>query len=323
MRAVLVYTSDTGRRFQIEEIPTPAPRPDQLLVRVEATSINFADLSYGIGRPPPANEPFVPGLDVAGTVEAVGPHVTGWKKGDPVVALASRGAYAEFVPARPVLACSPPKGMSMQEVASVPCVFLTAWFGLTKFAGTKPGETVLIHAGGSGVGVAGIQIARALGARVITSAGSDAKLAKAKELGAEAGVNYTTQDLTAELQRLTEGRGVDVVLDPVGGPIFDATLPALATGGRVVTAGGPAGARSDLDQAALDARGQRVLQVGVFNDAAEDTDQSGWTQLKAWFEDGTLRPVVDRVLPWTQAEAAQRLLAERAVFGKVVLTVGD
>ena len=117
--------------------------------------------------------------------------------------------------------------------------------------------------------------------------------------------------------------GVDVVIAPVGGPIVAATRPALATGGRVVTAGGPAGARSDLDQAALDARGQRVLQVGVFNDAAEDTDQRGWTQLKAWFEDGTIRPVVDRILPWTQAEAAQRLLAERAVFGKVVLTVGD
>ena len=323
MRAVLVYTSDKGRRFQIEEMPTPTPRPDQLLVRVEATSINFADLSHGIGRPPPANEPFVPGLDLAGTVEAVGPEVTGWKEGDPVMALASRGAYAEFAPARPVLACSPPKGMSMQEAASIPCVFLTAWYGLTKFAGTMSGDTVLIQAGGSGVGVAGIQIARALGARVLTSAGSDAKLARAKELGAEAGVNYSTQDLTQELLRLTGGRGVDVVLDPVGGAIFDATLPALATGGRVVTAGGTAGARSDFDQAALDARSQGVQQMGVFNDAAADTEQRGWTQLKAWFEDGRLRPVVDRVLPWTQVEAAQRLLAERAVFGKVVLTIGD
>ena len=323
MRAVLVYTSDKGRRFQIEEMPTPTPRADQLLVRVEATSVNFADLSHGIGRPPPANEPFVPGLDVAGTVEGVGPEVTGWEEGDPVMALASRGAYAEFAPARPVLACRPPNGMSIQEAASIPCVFLTAWYGLTKFAGTKSGDTVLIQAGGSGVGVAGIQIARALGARILTSAGSDAKLAKAKELGAEAGVNYSTQDLTQELLRLTGGRGVDVVLDPVGGAIFDATLPALATGGRVVTAGGTAGARSDFDQAALDARSQSVQQMGVFNDAAADTEQRGWTQLKAWFEDGRLRPVVDRVLPWTQVEAAQRLLADRAVFGKVVLTVGD
>ena len=323
MRAVLVYTSDKGRQFQIEEMPTPTPRPDQLIVRVEATSVNFADLSHGIGRPPPANEPFAPGLDVAGTVEAVGPEVTGWEKGDPIMALASRGAYAEFAPARPVLACRPPKGMSIQEAASIPCVFLTAWYGLTKFAGTKSGDTVLIQAGGSGVGVAGIQIARALGARILTSAGSDAKLARAKELGAEAGVNYSTQDLTQELLRLTGGRGVDVVLDPVGGAIFDATLPALATGGRVVTAGGTAGARSDFDQTALDARSQSVQQMGVFNDAAADTEQRGWAQLKAWFEDGRLRPVVDRVLPWTQAEAAQRLLAERAVFGKVVLTIGD
>ena len=323
MRAVLVYTSDKGRRFQIEEVPTPAPRPDQMLVRVEATSVNFADLSHGIGRPPQGNEPFTPGLDIAGTVEAVGPEVTGWKEGDPIMALASRGAYAEFAPVRPVLASSPPKGMSIQDAASIPCVFLTAWYGLTKFARTEPGETVLVHAGGSGVGVAGIQIARALGARVLTSAGSDAKLAKAKELGAEAGVNYSTQDLTRELQRLTDGRGVDVVLDPVGGPIFDATLPALATGGRVVTAGGTAGAPSDFDKAALGASGQSVQQMGVFNDAAADTGQNGWIQIKAWFEDGTLRPVVDSVFPWTQVEAAQRLLAERAAFGKVVLTVGD
>lgn len=323
MRSVLVYTSDAGRRFEIAETPKPDPRPDQVLVRVKATSINFSDLSHGIGGKPQGNEPFTPGLDVAGIVEAVGSEVVNWEVGDRVLGLASRGAYAEFALIRRSLAYQPPKDMSLEEAASIPCVFLTAWYGLTKFAATKPGETVLIHAGGSGVGIAGIQIASALGARVLTSAGSDVKLAKAKELGAEAGINYTTEDLTQGLKRLTDGRGVDVVLDPVGGAIFDATLPALALGGRVVTAGGAAGERSDVDEAALIANRQSVQQMGVFNDAAADTDQRGWAQIKSWFDDGILHPVVECILPWTEVETGQRLLMERKVFGKVVLAMGD
>jgi len=168
-----------------------------------------------------------------------------------------RGGYAEFVPARAHMACRVPEGMSFQDAASIPCVFLTAWYALTKYGQMRRGETVLIHAAGSGVGIAGIQIARALGARVLTSAGSDAKVAKGVELGAEAGVNYTNQDVAKELQRLTNGRGVDVVVDSVGGAVFDATLRALAPGGRVTTVGTPAGARSEVDQQALAAKGQR------------------------------------------------------------------
>ena len=149
------------------------------------------------------------------------------------------------------------------------------------------------------------------------------KVARGLELGAEGGINYSTQDVTAELQRLTAGRGVDVVLDSVGGAVFDATMKALAEGGRVVNVGAPAGPRSEQDQSAMEARGQSVQQSGVFNDAAEDAEGAGWAQLKAWFEDGTVKPIVDRVLPWEEAESAQRLLSERVIFGKIVLTVGS
>ena len=320
MRAILVHITGEDRRLQMEDVPRPEPRPDQVLVRVTHIGVNRADLGRGAAGGGEANEPFIPGLDVGGTIEEVGSDVTGWSEGDPVIALV-RGAYAEFVPVRTVVAYRPPEGMSIQDAASIPCVFLTAWYALTKLARMQPGETVLIHAAGSGVGTAAIQIARAWGAHVLTSAGSDSKVARGLELGAEGGVNYSNQDVAAELQRLTQGRGVDVVLDSVGGAIFDATMQALAPGGRVVTIGGPAGTRNMPDQETLQARGQSVQAMGVFNEAAEDVDGSGWARLKAWFEDGTVRPIVDRVLPWSEADAAQRLLLDRSVFGKVVLTV--
>lgn len=322
MRAIRVHFTATGTELRMDEVPKPELRPDQVVVKAAAISINRADLGRRrTAAPGQSEEPNIPGLDVAGTVESVGSEVRGWHPGDRVTALV-RGAYAEYVPSRAVLAYRPPQGMSIQDAASLPCVFLTAWYALSKLAGLKQGETALIHAAGSGVGMAGIQIARALGARVLTSAGSDARVVRGCQLGADAGVNYSTQDVTAELRRLTNGRGVDVVLDSVGGPIFDATLKALADGGRVVTVGGLAGQRAAYDEKALAGKGHWVKAMGVFNEAAEDTEQKGWAQLKAWFEKGTLRTVVDRVLPWTQAEAAQKLLADRAVFGKVVMTVG-
>ena len=322
MRAIRVHISGDERRLMMEDVPTPEPRPDQVLVRASAIGVNRADLGRGAVGGAATGEPYIPGLDVGGTIEAVGSEVSGWNEGDPVIALA-RSAYAEFVPSRAVLAYRLPEGMSMVDGASIPCVFLTAWYGIRKLGRMQPGETVLVHAAGSGVGTAAIQIARASGARVLTTAGSDAKVARGLELGAEGGINYSTQDVTAELQRLTDGRGVDVVLDSVGGAVFDATMKALAEGGRVVNVGTPAGPRSEQDQSAMEARGQSVQQSGVFNDAAEDAEGAGWAQLKAWFEDGTVKPIVDRVLPWEEAESAQRLLSERVIFGKIVLTVGS
>ncbi|MBM2826452.1 MAG: hypothetical protein HW403_516 [Dehalococcoidia bacterium] len=319
MRAIRIHVAGEERKLVMEDVPKPESRPDQVLVRVQAIGVNRADLGRGAAGGQPG-EPVIPGLDAGGTVEAIGSEVTGWRVGDPVIALV-RGAYAEYCPSRAVLAYRPPNGMSITDAASIPCVFLTAWYALTKLGRLKSGETALVHSAGSGVGTAAIQIAKALGVRVLTSAGSDAKVARGLELGAEAGVNYSTQDVASELNRLTGGRGVDVVLDPVGGPIFDATLRALAPGGRVVTVGGPAGPRSEVDQKALEDRGQRVQAMGVFNEAAEDIEGKGWAQLKSWFESGTMRPVVHQVLPWTQAEAAQRLLSDRAIFGKIVLTL--
>jgi NADPH:quinone reductase-like Zn-dependent oxidoreductase len=321
MKAIRVHFTDSGSTLRMDEVPKPEPREDQVLIKAQAIGLNRADLGRRrTAQPGQPEPPVVPGLDVAGVVESVGKDVRGWQPGDQVTALV-RGAYAEYVPARAVLAYYIPRGMSITDAASLPCVFLTAWYALTKLAGLKRGETALIHAAGSGVGMAGIQIAKALGARVLTSAGSDERVKRGLQLGADAGINYSTQNVAAELRRLTSGKGVDVALDSVGGAVFDATLASLSQGGRIVTVGGHAGQRAAYDEKALAAKGQWVKAMGVFNEAAEDAQQQGWAQLKAWFEEGKLRTIVQQVLPWTQAEQAQKLLTERGVFGKLVLRV--
>lgn len=321
MKVIRVHFTADNSELRVDEVAKPEPAADQVLVRTQAIGMNRADLGRRRTAQPGQPEPPAPiGLDVAGVIEAVGKDVKGWRAGEQVTAL-GRGTYAEYVTTKAVLAFRPPKGMNIADAASLPCVFLTAWYGLAKLGALKPGETALIHAAGSGVGMAGIQIAKAMGARVLTSAGSDERVSRGRQLGAEAGVNYTTQDVTKELLRLTNGKGVDVVLDSVGGPVFDATLKALAKGGRVANVGAPAGQRAAVDEKALAANGQSVKASSVFRDAEEDPQQAGWTQIKTWFEQGKLRTVIHQVLPWTEAERAQKLLADRAVFGKLVMTV--
>jgi NADPH2:quinone reductase len=320
MKAIRVHFADNGDELRMEEVPQPAPKADEVMIRTQAIGVNRADLNrrrtVSEGQQEP---PRIPGLDVAGVVASVGANVTNWHPGDHVMALV-RGAYAEYSVAQSVLTFRPPVGMPTTDAASIPCVFLTAWYAF-QMAGLKPGETALIHAAGSGVGMAGIQIANALGARVLTSAGSDDRVERGQQLGAEAGVNYSTQNVTEALLRLTDGRGVDMVLDTVGGAIFDATLKALAPGGRVVTVGGHSGQRSQYEDQDLAKKGQWVRQMGVFNEAQRDTDQHGWAQMKSWFETGKLRTVVQRVFPWTEAKRVQSLLASRGVFGKLVMEV--
>jgi len=320
MKAIRIHFADNGDELLMEEAPQPEPKANEVLIKTQAIGVNRADLgrrrTVGEGEQEP---PRIPGLDVAGVVESVGADVTNWRTGDQVMALV-RGAYAEYSVANSVLTFRPPEGMSTTDAASLPCVFLTAWYAF-QLAQLKPGETVLIHAAGSGVGMAGIQIANALGARVLTSAGSDERVERGRQLGAEAGVNYSTGNVTEALLRLTDGRGVDVVLDTVGGAIFDATLSALAQGGRVVTVGGHSGQRSQYEDQDLATRGQWVRAMGVFNEAQEDVDQRGWAQMKSWFESGKLRTVVQEVFPWTEAKRVQELVASRGVFGKVVMEV--
>ena len=320
MKAIRIHFAENGDELRMEEVPQPEPKAGEVLIKTQAIGVNRADL----GRRRTASEgqqepPRIPGLDVAGVVESVGADVTNWRPGDQVMGLV-RSAYAEYSIANTVLTYRPPEGMSTTDAASLPCVFFTAWYAF-QMAGLKSGETALVHAAGSGVGMAGIQIAKALGARVLTSAGSDERVERGRQLGAEGGVNYSTQNVTEALLGLTDGRGVDMVLDTVGGAIFDATLAALAQGGRVVTVGGHTGQRSQYEDQDLAQKGQWVRAMGVFNETQEDVDQRGWAQMKSWFETGKLQTVVQEVLPWTEATRVQDLLATRGVFGKVVMEV--
>ena len=164
--------------------------------------------------------------------------------------------------------------------------------------------------------MAGIQIAKALGARVLTSAGSDERVARGLDLGADAGVNYSSQNVTEELLRLSDGQGVDMVLDTVGGAIFDATLKALAEGGRVVTVGGHSGQRTQYEEQDLAQKRQWVMAMGVFNEAQEDGEQRGWEQMKSWLESGTLRTIVQEVIPWTEAQRVQHSLQAGVSLGR-------
>ncbi|MGH8059323.1 MAG: quinone oxidoreductase family protein [Candidatus Entotheonellia bacterium] len=320
MKAIRIHFADKGNDLRMEEVPQPDPKADEVMIRTQAIGVNRADLgrrrtvSEGAQEPPR-----IPGLDVAGVVASVGANVSNWHPGDHVMALV-RGAYAAYAVAPSVLTFRPPVGMPTTDAASLPCVFFTAWYAF-QMAELKRGETALIHAAGSGVGMAGIQIAKALGARVLTSAGSDARVERGRQLGAEAGVNYSTEHVTEALLRLTDGRGVDMVLDTVGGAIFDATLRALAQGGRVVTVGGHTGQRPQYEDPDLAKKEQWVRPMGVFNEAQRDVDQRGWAQMKSWFETGMLRTVVQEVFPWTEAKRVQELLASRGVFGKLVMEV--
>jgi NADPH:quinone reductase-like Zn-dependent oxidoreductase len=340
MKAVAIRAHGGPEVVRLEDLPEPQAGPGQVVVSVRAAALNHLDLWVRKGWPGLGLAfPHVLGSDVAGVVEAVGPGVEGPKPGDPVVlnpslgcgrcerCLSGRenlcrrfailgehvsGGMAErlAVPARNVL--PKPARLSFEEAAAVPLTFMTAWHALVQRARVRPGETVLVHAAGSGVGVAAVQIAKLLGARVVATAGSDAKLEKAKALGADEVVNYETQDFVQETRRLTEKRGVDVVFEHVGKKTWERSILAAGIGGRIVTVGATTGYDPPTDLRHVFFRQLSILgsTMGTAGDLLE---------VLRFVGEGRLRPVVDRTLPLAEARAAQGLLADRAQFGKIVL----
>ncbi len=261
----------------------------------------------------------VGGRDVAGTVVEVGPRVTGVAPGDDVVAVArgGRGAHAERVACSDVLTFPLPAGCSMERAAAIPTAGRSAWAALVELARIRPGERVLVFAAGSGVGSFGMQIARAAGCFVIATAGSQWKCDRAVELGAHAAINHYTEDVTARVAEITGGRGVDVVLDHVGTPVWDAAMGSLAPGGRFVTTGVTAGHRVSLHLGQVFAKGLTVAGVGRPDDGQIRRHLSGLLELVA---QGSVTPIVDRVFPLAEIVAAHTHLESDDFFGKVVLT---
>jgi len=323
------------------DLPTPEPGPGEVRVAVRACALNHLDLWVRNGVPGHAFPlPLVPGSEVAGVVDAVGPGAEEVEIGMPTLVAPGvscghcarcvggedmfcrhygilgehrDGGYADYVvvPRRNVLPL--PRGLTYAEAAALPLVFLTAWHMLAGRAKLARGEDVLVHAAGSGVSSAAIQIARLLGARhIVATAGSDEKLAKARQLGATHTVNYRDDDFLAATRQATGGKGVEVVVDHVGGEVFERSMKALAWGGRIVLCGATAGASAEINLRAVFFKSLSILG-STMGSLAE------LIQLLRHVDSGELSPVVDRTLPLAEAPAAQAALEDREQFGKIVL----
>ncbi|PWB76917.1 MAG: alcohol dehydrogenase [Candidatus Methylomirabilota bacterium] len=343
MKAVRFHEHGGPEVLRYEEAPDPAIAPHEVLVKVKACALNHLDLWCRKGMPGMRIPlPHISGSDISGEVAAVGSIVTRTGPGQQVVVspgvscgqcihcLSGRdtacrtyeivggyriaGGYAEYVKVPEVNILPMPEGMSFESAAAFPLTFLTAWNMLVNLAHVKRGDDVLIMGAGSGVGSAAVQIAGLFGARVIAAAGSDEKLEKAKGLGAEAGINYAHQDLIAETRRLTAKRGLDVIVEHVGGDVFEKLISILATGGRLVTCGATAGHLGRTDIRYLFMR-QLSIMGGFMGPKAD------LLQIAREMARGTLTPVVDRVFPLKDAAAAQRAMEDRKLFGKLVLVV--
>jgi putative PIG3 family NAD(P)H quinone oxidoreductase len=302
-----------------ETVPDAVAGPGEVLVEVAATAVNRADTMQRQGLyPPPPGASAYPGLECAGTVRALGDGVTGLQVGDQVCALLSGGGYAELVavPAGQLLPI--PGGLSPVEAAALPEVACTVWSNVGQLAHLGPGETFLVHGGASGIGTHAVQVGRALGARVLCTAGSPAKLERCRELGAEVAVNYRDEDFVA-----AAGDGADVILDHIGARYLARNIEALAPNGRLVIIGMQGGRKAELDIGALLAKRGSIIATGLrARPVAEKSaivtavHQRVWP----WVAAGTVRPVIDRVLPIAEAAQAHRALEAGEHVGKIVLT---
>jgi putative PIG3 family NAD(P)H quinone oxidoreductase len=325
MRAIVVDEPGDETRMRVADVPAPDLEPDSLRIRVAATAVNRADLlqRQGLYPPPPGASPLL-GLECAGEVLEVAPGVEGWKVGDRAMALLPGGGYAEEVVVHAGSAMPVPERLSLEEAAAVPEVFLTVFLNIFELGGLADGGAALVHGGGSGIGTAAIQMLKASGATAIVTAGSDAKCARCRELGADVAVNYRSGDFVAAAREATGDRGVDVVLDSIGASYLDKNIAALATGGRLVLIGLMGGAKAEINLGALLMRRLHVIGSTLRTRpvAEKAAIVAGFQErFGARISSGEIGPIVDRVLPLEAAPDAHRLIKASEHFGKVVLRV--
>ncbi|MBR7831658.1 NAD(P)H-quinone oxidoreductase [Actinospica durhamensis] len=305
------------------EVPDPEPGPGEVLVGVVATAVNRADLMQRRGfYPPPAGASDVLGLECSGRVARLGEGVTGWSVGDEVCALLSGGGYAErvVVPAGQLLPV--PAGLDLEAAAGLPETVCTVWSNVFMTAHLRPGERLLVHGGAGGIGTTAIQLAKAFGASVLVTVGSAAKARRCVELGADAAIDYKTEDFVARVAELTEGRGVDVILDNMGAKYLARNIDALAVNGRLANIGLQGGNRGELDFGKLMSKRAAVISTTL---RARPTEEKAAivaaVREHAWplVADGTLRPIVDRRIPLSEAAEAHRVVEASDHVGKVLL----
>jgi putative PIG3 family NAD(P)H quinone oxidoreductase len=305
--------------------PVPRPGPGDVLVRVAAAGVNRPDLMQRQGKyPPPPGAPDILGLEIAGTIVAAGPSTSGLEVGRQICALVAGGGYAEFC-AVPAPQCLPiPGPLSLVEAAAVPETFFTVWANLFDRGRLKPGEWALVHGGASGIGTTAIQLGRALGAKIITTVGNERKGDACLALGATASINYRQQDFVEAVKQITGGRGVNVVLDIIGGEYFERNLSVLAMDGRLIQVGLMGGPKTQLNlipvmQRRLTITGSllRPRTVEEKGAIAKALEAQVWPLLNA----GTVKPIIQGTFPLARAAEAHRALEEGDHIGKIVLTV--
>ncbi|TDQ03345.1 MULTISPECIES: NAD(P)H-quinone oxidoreductase [unclassified Leifsonia] len=326
MRAVVVPEPGDADALTIAERPDPVPAAGEVRIRVTAAGLNGADLSQRRGYyPSPPGAPDWPGLEVSGVVDAVGDGVDAWQVGDRVCALLPGGGYAELVTVDAGLVLPVPDSVDLVEAAGLPEVAATVWSNVFALGKLAAGEALLVHGGSSGIGTMAIQLGRALGADVIATAGSEEKAAFCREVGAHAAVDYRTQDFVEAARAFTDGRGVDVVLDIVGGAYIARDLDALATGGRILSI-----AVRDRTPAAVDMGLLMRKRASIHGTTlrarplAERVAIIAAVRANVWplLTDGRVRPVIDSVFPLEDASAAHRRMESSAHRGKILLRVG-
>lgn len=325
MKAISITTPGAPEVLQLVDAPDPQPAAGEVLLRVAASAVNRADLLQRQGMyPPPPGASLFPGLEASGTIIALGDGVKDWKVGDTACALLSGGGYAEkvAVPAGQLLPI--PKGVSLVDAAALPEVACTVWSNVFMLAGLKAGELLLMHGGASGIGTMAIQIAHAIGARVAVTAGSQDKLDRCRELGADVLINYRSQDFAEEVKKATDKRGANVILDIMGAQYLMRNIDALAVKGRLVIIGLQSGTKTEIDLSKV--MPKRISIHGTTLRAQSVADKAAIVasvREHVWplVEQGKVKPIVHVRLPLAEAAQGHRIVQESTHVGKVVLTV--
>ncbi len=325
MKAIEIIGKGEEARLQLGEVPAPELAANDVRIDVVASAVNRADLMQRRGLyPPPPGASTILGLECAGVISELGEGVSGYRVGDRVAALLPGGGYAEQATVHAGSLLSIPTDQSLTDAAGLPEVFLTCSLNLFQLADAPAGGWALVHGGGSGIGTAAIQLLREAGVRTVVTAGSDEKCGRCLELGADLALNYNEGEFAQKVLDATEGRGVDVILDSIGAPYLAQHLTCLATGGRLVLIGLMGGAQAELNLGLLLAKRLRLygstLRARPVEEKAKIVE-AFLARFGAALAKGTIRPIVDRVLPLSEAQAAHDVLQESSHFGKVILQV--
>jgi len=325
MRAIEISQPGGPEVLRPTQRPTPQARPGEVVIRVHTAGVNRPDCFQRAGSyAPPPGASDLPGLEVSGTVAAVGEGVTQWRSGEAVCALTPGGGYAQYC-ATPAVHCLPvPGGLDLTQAASLPETFFTVWINVFERAGLQPGETLLVQGGASGIGVSAIQIAHALGNRVFATAGSAQKCAACEALGAERAINYRSEDFAEVVKQLTAGKGVDVILDMVGGDYIQRELKCLATDGRLSIIAFLGGSKTALDlgdvlyrRLTITGSTLRPRSIEYKAQVARALREKVWPMV----EQGRIKPVIHQVFPLERAADAHALMESGRHIGKILLSV--